>query len=289
MSRSTTMSQSRRSDSSSTAPTSWSTDCASIELFVAAASWSSVDTASRNEPRAARAISDSAESCAWIPSPSATRRRSVTTSGSRGRWNTNVWQRERTVGEHLLQLGRAEDEDEVGRRLLDELEQCLPGRVRELVRLVEDVDLVAPLDGLEHDALADLADVVDPALRGGIHLDDVERGAVRDREADRAGLVRRRRRAGRAGAVQRLREDARHRRLPGSARPGEEVRLAHLAVLDRVLQRPDDRLLPDDLVESLRAVLPVERGHCADSIKAPVSAACVSDEIDLPTRRDSSR
>ena len=48
--------------------------------------------------------------------------------------------------------------------------------------------------------------------------------------------------------------------------PGEEVGLPHLVVLDRVLQRPDDRLLPDDLVEALRAVLPVERGHSADSI-----------------------
>ena len=97
MSRSTTVSQSRRSDSSSTAPTSWSTDCASIELFVAAASWSRVETASRKEPRAERAMSESADSCAWIPSPSATRRSSVTTSGSRGRWKTKVWQRERTV------------------------------------------------------------------------------------------------------------------------------------------------------------------------------------------------
>ena len=58
------------------------------------------------------------------------------------------------------------------------------------MRLVEDVDLVAALGGLEDDALADLADVVDPALRGGIHLDDVERGSVRDRDAGVAGLVR---------------------------------------------------------------------------------------------------
>ena len=35
--------------------------------------------------------------------------------------------------------------------------------------------------------------------------------------------------------------------------PGEEVGLAHLAGGDRVLQRPDDRLLPDHLVEVLRA------------------------------------
>ena len=62
-------------------------------------------------------------------------------------------------------------------------------------------------------------------------------------------------------AVQRLREDARERGLAGSARAGEEVRLADLPVRDRVLQRPDDRLLADDLVEVLRAVLPVEGGH----------------------------
>ena len=46
------------------------------------------------------------------------------------------------------------------------------------MRLVEDVDLVAALDRLQDDALADLADVVDPALRGRVHLDHVERGAV---------------------------------------------------------------------------------------------------------------
>ena len=85
--------------------------------------------------------------------------------------------------QHLLQLGRAEDEDEVGRRLLDQLQQRVERGVRELVRLVEDVDLVAALDRLQDDALADLADVVDPALGGGVHLDDVERRAGRDREA----------------------------------------------------------------------------------------------------------
>ncbi len=211
-------------------------------------------------------MSESAESCAWIPSPSATRRSSVTRSGSRGRWKTKVWQRERTVGEHLLQLGRAEDEHEVGRRLLDELEKRLPRGVRELVRLVEDVDLVSG-----------------PRPAGGRRARG-SRGRRRSRAATRRPSRRRRassrsRSRGRRGtscpgvgdgpgvpgAVQRLREDARHRRLARSARPGEEVGLAHLVVLDRVLQRPDDRLLPDDLVEALRAVLPVERRHPVDS------------------------
>ena len=165
--------------------------------------------------------------------------------------------------QHLGEVGRAEDEDEVRRRLLDQLQQRVPGGVGELVRLVEDVDLVAPLGRLEDDALADLADVVDAALRRRVHLDDVERGAVRDRDARVARLVGVRRRALRA--VQRLREDARQRRLARAARAGEEVRLTHLAGGDRVLQRADDRLLADDLVEVLRPVLAVERGHRSDS------------------------
>ena len=164
--------------------------------------------------------------------------------------------------QHLREVGRAEDEDEVGRWLLDQLQQRVPGGVRELVRLVEDVDLVAALRGLEDDALADLPDVVDAALRGGVHLDHVERRAVRDRDAGVAHLVGRRRRA--LLAVQRFREDAGHRGLAGAARPGEEVRLPHLAELDGVAERPHDRLLPDHVVEVLRPVLAVQRGHWLD-------------------------
>ena len=95
--------------------------------------------------------------------------------------------------QHLLQLGRAEDEQQVRRRLLDQLQQRVPRGVGELVRLVEDVDLVLPLDRLQHDAVADVADVVDAALRRRVHLDHVERRAGRDRDARVAGAVRRRR------------------------------------------------------------------------------------------------
>ena len=101
MSRSTTRSQSRNSASSSTAPSSCSTDWTVTLFSVAAASWSSVEVASRNEPRAARAMSDSACGGASMPSPSATRPSTVTSSWRRGRWKTNVWQRERTVASTL--------------------------------------------------------------------------------------------------------------------------------------------------------------------------------------------
>jgi hypothetical protein len=46
-------------------------------------------------------------------------------------------------GQDLVRLGRGEDEDRVRRRLLERLEERVPGRRREHVRLVEDVDLVA--------------------------------------------------------------------------------------------------------------------------------------------------
>src|SRR5439155_8903193 len=137
--------------------------------------------------------------------------------------------------------------------------------VCELVRFVEDIDLEAALDRLQDHALADLADVVDAPLRGGVHLDDVERCAVRDCNAGVAGLVRVRRGAGGDGAVQRLRQDSRHRGLPGASRTREEIGLANLVVLDRVAKRPDDRLLADHLVEPLRPVLPVESAHVPDS------------------------
>ena len=127
--------------------------------------------------------------------------------------------------EHLREVGGAEDEDEVGRRLLDQLEERVEGGVRELVRLVEDVDLVAALRRLEDDVVPDLADVVDPALARGVHLDHVERRPGRDRDAGVARAVGRDGRAVRA--VERLGEDAGDRRLAGSARPGEEVRLPH--------------------------------------------------------------
>ena len=61
--------------------------------------------------------------------------------------------------------------------------------------------------------------------------------------------------------VHRLGEDPRHRRLAGPARPGEEVRLPHLAVLDRVAERADDRLLADHVAEVERAVGAIQGGQ----------------------------
>ena len=162
-------------------------------------------------------------------------------------------------GEDAREIGGAEDEDEVRWGLLDQLQQRVPRLRRELVCLVDDVDLVATLDGLEHGTVADLANVVDPALRCRVHLDDVERAAVGDRLGDRAVGIEVGVRA--SLGVHRLREDARHRRLAGPTRPREEVRLSHLTVLDRIPEGADDRLLPDHVPEVEWAVGAVQGGQ----------------------------
>jgi len=104
------------------------------------------------------------------------------------------------------------------------------------------------------DVLVEVADVVDAGVRRAVDLGDVERAACRDLEAaraDAAGL------AGRAfGAIERLRQQARDRRLPDAARPGEEERVGDALLRDRVPQRRRDVLLPDDVLEPLGPPLP---------------------------------
>ena len=106
---------------------------------------------------------------------------------------------------HLVRLGRAEHEDGVRRRLLERLQERVPGLAGEHVRLVEDVDLPAPGGRRVADPLAQVADVVDRAVRGGVHLDHVERRAG----GDRRGTTRTPRRASAVGPLTQLSERAR--------------------------------------------------------------------------------
>ena len=101
---------------------------------------------------------------------------------------------------------------------------------------------------LREDALVDVLDLV---VRGAVDLDDVERRAGGDGLAGgalAAGMHR-----GAVLAVEGLGEDAGEGGLAGAARAGEEVGLRDAALLDRGAQRADDVVLPDDLLEGLRA------------------------------------
>ena len=119
---------------------------------------------------------------------------------------------------HLARLGRREHEHRVRRRLLERLQERVPRRRREHVRLVEDVHLAAAAHRRVGDALAQLADVVDRVVRRRVHLDHVER-ARRARSTRTSRTRRTARSCGRpALAVQARGEDLRHRGLAGAAR-----------------------------------------------------------------------
>ena len=69
--------------------------------------------------------------------------------------------------------GRHHEDDVVG-RLLQRLQQRVEGGVGDLVRLVEDVDLVAVARGAIAGGVAQFADLVDAAVGGGVDLDHVD-------------------------------------------------------------------------------------------------------------------
>ena len=172
----------------------------------------------------------------------------------------------------LLGLGGGEDEADVLRRLLDDLQQGVEALRGDHVGLVDDVDLVAVAHRLERRLLAQLAGVVDAAVGGRVDLDDVDRarpagGQLDARVAAAARLV------GRAlGAVQGAREDARARGLAAAARAGEQVGVVDAVVPQRRPQRLGDVVLADHLRERVRPVAAVEREglvHAPDPNRGP--------------------
>ena len=158
---------------------------------------------------------------------------------------------------HLLRVGRGEHEDDVARRLLERLQQCVGRRRREHVDLVDDVDLPAPRSaqpGVGHE----VAHGVHTVVGGRIELVHVERAALGDLDARGAGA------AGFAVdgglAVERLGQDASRGRLAGPARTAEQVGVRHPVVAHGAAQRPHHVVLAPDLVESPRPETAVE-GH----------------------------
>src|SRR5205814_825661 len=75
---------------------------------------------------------------------------------------------------HPLSFGCSEHENGVWRRLLEGLEERVPGRRGQLVGLVDDVNAVAHLGRREGNFLPQLTDVVDPTVRGRVDLHQVE-------------------------------------------------------------------------------------------------------------------
>src|SRR5207248_2529718 len=125
---------------------------------------------------------------------------------------------------------------------------------------VDDVDLEAAAGGAIGGVFDDGADVVDAGVGGGVDLDDVDVVAAGDAEAGftfPAGLC-----GGLVGflAVKGLGEDAGHGGFAGAAGAGEEKGVGDAAGLDGALEGLGDLVLPDDLVEILRAIFARQHG-----------------------------
>ncbi len=155
---------------------------------------------------------------------------------------------------HLVGMGGGQDEDCVGRRLLQSLEEGVEGRVGEHVDFVDDIDLVRPLGGHVLDLLPQVPDFVDAPVGGAVDFQHVQGGAVGDLPADLAGVVG----VGRGAllAVEGLGQDAGHRGLADAPGAAEQKSVGHPAGAQGVLQRPGDGLLAHHLLKVLGTPFP---------------------------------
>ncbi len=180
---------------------------------------------------------------------------------------------------HLLDLGRGEQEFYVLGRLLERLQERVEGLLRQHVHFVDDVDLGAGRDRAIARVFDDLPHVVDAGVRGSVHLDHVDVARIHDRLAVRAELRHVDARPvdlARNAIVQRAGENARGRRLAGAADAGENIGLMDAVDGEGIGDRPDHRLLADQVLEALRPVFsrenPVGRGGRARAGRHGASA-----------------
>src|SRR6185312_2670211 len=159
----------------------------------------------------------------------------------------------------FLWLGGGEDELQVRRRLLHQLEEGIEALPRDHVGLVDDVDLESAGHGRVERPLPQVPRVVDAAVRGRVDLDHVD--------AARAG--RGQRHAGRAyparvggGAlltVERPRKDPGAGRLAAAPRPAEEISMVDPAVAQGLAEWIRYVLLALDLGKGGGPVFAVQR------------------------------
>ena len=165
-------------------------------------------------------------------------------------------------GGHLLQLGGGQNEQQVRRRLLHDLQQGVEGVLGEHVYLVDDIHALFQHRGRVDGLLPQGAGIVHAAVGGSVQLGHVQQRSVVDAPAGGA-LV-----AGRAVhgmlAVDGLGQDPGAGGLSGAPGAGEQVGVPHLTVGHLTLQRVGDVLLPHHLGEGLGAIFAIERlihGH----------------------------
>ena len=163
-------------------------------------------------------------------------------------------------GGQLVDFGRGQHELDVFGRLFEGLQQRVEGAGGEHVDLVDDVHPVLAADRREVRLVADLTDVVDAVVGGGVYFDDVQDGARVDALAGLAAV------AGVAVhgmlAVDRLREDFGTGGLARSPGTGEQIGVGMAPGAHLVHEGPGDMLLSDDVGEDLRPPFAVQGLIC---------------------------
>ena len=234
-------------------------------------SWSRTLRLSRTEPAPARTMSGTAVGSIVTPSR-AQRREHVVAHGLRRDQPERVVMGPGPDGaDDLVRLGGREDEAQVRRGLLDELEQGVEALLGDHVGLVDDVDLVAAADGREERAFAQVTGVVDASVAGRVDLDDVERAGPAGGQLDAgvalaAGLGRRA-----LLAVEGAGHDPGAGGLAAAAWAREQVGVVHPVVRQGGRERRGDVVLPDHVGEPVWPVAPVE-GERAVHVHDPISA-----------------
>ena len=178
--------------------------------------------------------------------------------GTSTRRKSKRWQRDKTVTGTRLTSVVAKMNLTCSGGSSSVFKKRVEGALREHVDFVDDVDLVARDQWSVARALDDLANIIDAGVRGRVHLDHIgvaglddflAMGAVASEVDGRlVGNVR-------PGIVQGPRQNARCRRLADPAHAGQHVTLGDAIGSERVAQRRDHRLLSDQVIERLGAVL----------------------------------
>src|SRR6266702_6074365 len=153
----------------------------------------------------------------------------------------------------LLGIGRRQNELDVFGRLLESLQHRVERRRGEHVDFVDDVYLESPTARCVHRVLQELAHLVDLGVSRGIDFYQIDEAARVDFHAGRtlpAGTG-----ADARLAIEAFREDPGEGRLAHATGPGKQVRVVQALLIQRVAQRLDHVLLPDQRLERARTPL----------------------------------
>ena len=148
---------------------------------------------------------------------------------------------------NLVDFGRCKNENHVGRRFFERLEESVEGACREHVDFVDDEDLVLADDGRVLHTFNHIADVVDAGVGGRIYFVDVHRVSAGDILAAVALPTRVQRVI--ALAVERAGEDAGASSLAHTTGAGKKECMMETTALNGVLESLCDMFLTDHIAE----------------------------------------